>query len=84
MGKMKKLYQKMVAKAIVAAGQAKQSVENVANGDAGLSDAVVTVIILLAGVVCAILVYKGAKGLITTANSSVTTQANTLITDMSK
>ena len=82
MGKMKKLYQKMVAKAIVATGSAKQSVENVANGDAGLSDAVVTVIILLAGVVCAILVYKGAKALITTANSSVTTQANTLITDM--
>lgn len=62
----------------------KKAAAKVAVKEAGLSDAVVTVIILLAGVVCAIFVYYGARTLISNTNSKVHEQANTLITEMGK
>ena len=71
MEKIKNLYNKATAKCMAAAK------------DAGLSDAVVTVIILLAGVVCAIFVYYGARTLISKTNSQVISQAATLLADMS-
>jgi type VI protein secretion system component VasF len=67
---MKNMYKKAMAKATVAVK------------DAGLSDAVVTVIILLAGVVCAIFVYYGARTLISNTNEQVFNQAETLVSDM--
>jgi type VI protein secretion system component VasF len=60
----------------------KKAAAKVAVKEAGLSDAVVTVIILLAGVVCAIFVYYGARTLISNTNSKVFAQADTLISDM--
>ena len=67
---MKNMYKKAMAKATVAVK------------DAGLSDAVVTVIILLAGGVCAIFVYYGARTLISNTNEQVFNQAETLVSDM--
>ena len=82
MEKFKSAYRKLISNGMVAVHSAKQSVHNVMVGDAGLSDAVVTVIILLAGVVCAMLVYSGAKVVVGSTTNTVQTQTNTLIGDM--
>lgn len=72
MNKIKEMYKRAAAKATVAVK------------DAGLSDAVVTVIILLAGVVCAIFVFYGARTLISNTNSQVMSQAGILVDEMAK
>ena len=49
MEKFKSAYRKLISNGMVAVHSAKQSVHNVMAGDAGFSNAIVTVVILLVG-----------------------------------
>lgn len=90
MNKLKNIYQKGVTRAMSTGASIKEKIadfaakaeHNLTSEDAGLSDAVVTVIILLGGVIVAIIVYNVARRLVTNTSNGVDGAANNLIANL--
>lgn len=94
MSKIKEMYRNGVARATLAGNDMKNKAfdsatalaakakHNLTSEDAALSDAVVTIIILLGGVIVAIIVYNVARKLVTNTSNGVENATSTLVSNL--